>query len=93
MHAFTESVGVPVRPYILWLRLQRAACDLKDGASVTSAAHRAGFSDAAHLTRTFRRMLGVTPSDLALLKKLSLGLSLESNGYPNRQLRAIDGAA
>ena len=48
MHAFTESVGVPVRPYILWLRLQRAACDLNIGASVTSAAHRAGFSDAAH---------------------------------------------
>jgi AraC-like DNA-binding protein len=93
MHAFTESVGVPVRPYILWLRLQRAACDLKDGASVTSAAHRAGFSDAAHLTRTFRRMLGVTPSDLALLKRLSLGVSLESNEYPGRQLRAIDGAA
>jgi AraC-like DNA-binding protein len=93
MHAFTESVGVPVRPYILWLRLQRAACDLKDGARVTSAAHRAGFSDAAHLTRTFRRMLGVTPSDLALLKRLSVGFSLESNEYPERQLRAIDGAA
>lgn len=78
MHAFTESVGVPVRPYILWLRLQRAACDLMAGASVTSAAHHAMFSDAAHLTRTFRRMLGTTPSDLALRKKLSRGVSLES---------------
>jgi AraC-like DNA-binding protein len=47
-----------------------------NGASVTSAAHRAGFADAAHLTRTFRRMLGATP-DLALLKRLSLGFSLE----------------
>src|SRR5262249_28206702 len=28
MHVFTESVGVPLRPYILWLRLQRASCDL-----------------------------------------------------------------
>ena len=77
MHAFTDSVGVPVRPYLLWLRLQRAACDLMDGASVTSAAHRAGFSDAAHLTRTFRRMLGATPSNLALMKRLSVGFSLE----------------
>jgi AraC-like DNA-binding protein len=73
MHAFTESVGIPVRPYILWLRLQRAACDLRDGASVTSAAHRAGFSDAAHMTRTFRRMLGTTPTNLTLLKRVSLG--------------------
>jgi AraC-like DNA-binding protein len=93
MHAFTESVGVPVRPYILWLRLQRAACDLQDGASVTSAAHRAGFSDAAHLTRTFRRMLGATPSDLALLKRVSLGFSLESDESPDRAVRAINGAA
>jgi AraC-like DNA-binding protein len=77
MHAFTESVGVPVRPYMLWLRLQRAACDLKNGASVTSAAHGAGFSDAAHLTRTFRRMLGATPSDLALLKKVTLEFGVE----------------
>jgi AraC-like DNA-binding protein len=93
MHAFTESVGVPVRPYILWLRLQRAACDLMNGDSVTSAAHRAGFSDAAHLTRTFRRMLGATPSDLALLKRLSLGFSLESNESPDRLGRATRGAA
>src|SRR5262249_33439682 len=78
MHAFTESVGVPVRPYILWLRLQRAACDLTEGASATSAAHRAGFSDSAHLTRTFRRMLGATPSELALLKRVALGFSLDS---------------
>lgn len=78
MHVFTESVGVPVRPYVLWLRLQRAACDLVNGASVTSAAHAAGFSDAAHLTRTFRRMLGTTPTDIALRNKQSLGLSLET---------------
>jgi AraC-like DNA-binding protein len=93
MHAFTESVGVPVRPYILWLRLQRAACDLMYGASVTNAAHRAGFADSAHMTRTFRRMLGATPSDLALLKRLSLGFSLESTERPDRAVRPIDGAA
>jgi AraC-like DNA-binding protein len=93
MHAFTESVGVPVRPYILWLRLQRAACDLKDGATATTAAHGAGFSDAAHMTRTFRRMLGATPSDLALLTRVTLGFSLESDERRDRAVGAIDGAA
>lgn len=74
MHAFTESVGVPLRPYILWLRLQRAACDLIHGATATEAAHSAGFSDAAHLTRTFRRMLGVTPTQLELHKRVIQGV-------------------
>ena len=57
-HVFTESVGIPVRPYMRWLRLQRAARELVSGRSVTQAAHVAGFADAAHLTRTFRRTLG-----------------------------------
>ena len=48
-----------------------------DGASVTRAAHHAGFADGAHMTRTFRRMLGATPSDLALQKRLGRGFSLE----------------
>lgn len=77
MHVFTGSTGVPLRPYILWLRLQRACCDLMSGASVTRAAHGAGFSDAAHLTRTFRRMLGMTPTDLALRKRMSRGVSMD----------------
>jgi AraC-like DNA-binding protein len=65
MHAFTESVGVALRPYVLWLRLQRAIGELMRGANATQAAHAAGFSDAAHLSRTVRRMLGSTPSELA----------------------------
>jgi AraC-like DNA-binding protein len=77
MHVFTESMGVPLRPYVLWLRLQRACCDLMGGASVTTAAHNAGFSDAAHLTRTFRRMLGMTPTDLALRKRMSRGVTMD----------------
>jgi AraC-like DNA-binding protein len=61
MHLFTKSVGVPLRPYILWLRLQCGAGELARGKSVVDAAHAAGFSDAAHFTRTFRRMIGATP--------------------------------
>jgi AraC-like DNA-binding protein len=75
---------VPVRPYIRWLRLQRAACELMDGATASMAAHRAGFADAAHMTRTFRYMLGTTPSDLALRNRLATGVSIDSDGSRSR---------
>jgi AraC-like DNA-binding protein len=48
-----------------------------DGATISQAAHCAGFADAAHLTRTFRRMLGTTPSDIAVRKDASKAISLE----------------
>ena len=64
MHAFTDDVGIPLRPYLRWLKLERAASAVARGAGLSEAAHAAGFSDAAHMTRTFRQMLGVTPSQL-----------------------------
>ena len=69
-----------MRPYILWLRLQRASYELMNGATATETAHIAGFSDAAHLTRTFRRMLGTTPKDLIRRKDTSHGLSIQRTG-------------
>lgn len=68
MHVFTTSIGIPLRPYLAWLRVQRAAIAIVTGNSLTEAAHTAGFSDAAHMSRTFRHMLGVTPSVLRPLR-------------------------
>lgn len=67
MHAFTESVGIPLRPYLQWLKVQRAAGALVRGEPLARAAVAAGFSDAAHMSRTFRRMFGVPPSELRKL--------------------------
>lgn len=63
-HAFREHVGLPVRAYVKWKRLERAARHLGEGCRVTEAAHAAGFADAAHLSRTFRALLGLSPTDL-----------------------------
>src|SRR5262245_55750250 len=79
MHVFTESVGVSLRPYILWLRLQRAGGELMRGATATEAAHNAGFSDAAHMTRTSRRMLGTTPSELTNRRAAIQGTFMHSS--------------
>ena len=64
MHAFTASVGIPLRPYLAWLRVQRAAMAIVNGSALGDAAHAAGFADAAHMSRTFKRMLGTAPSSL-----------------------------
>ncbi|NUR30925.1 MAG: helix-turn-helix transcriptional regulator [Catenulispora sp.] len=64
-HVFREELGLPFRPYVLWARLRAALSALSRGASLTEAAHTAGFADAAHLTRTVRTMMGDAPSALA----------------------------
>ncbi|HEY6002836.1 MAG TPA: helix-turn-helix domain-containing protein [Anaeromyxobacter sp.] len=70
MHVFTASIGIPLRPYLAWLRLQRAATAIVNQSSLGDAAHAAGFADAAHMSRTFRRMLGVAPSSLRPMRCL-----------------------
>jgi AraC-like DNA-binding protein len=64
MHVFTDSVGIPLRRYLLWRRLQRAVMGLIQGHPLVRTAMYAGFTDAAHMSRTFRRMFGMTPSSI-----------------------------
>jgi AraC-like DNA-binding protein len=61
---FGSQVGVPLRRYVLWLRLRQVVFCLAAGQNLTAAAHEAGFADSAHLTRVFRDMFGVAPSQL-----------------------------
>ena len=64
-HLFKEQMGLPMRRYVQWLRLLRALTQALGGASMTQAAVDAGFADAAHLTRTSRRMFGLPPTAFA----------------------------
>ncbi|GHH74312.1 hypothetical protein GCM10018781_40700 [Kitasatospora indigofera] len=64
-HLFRTELGLPLRPYVRWLRMRRATELIAAGASLTAAAHLAGFADAAHLTRTCRRTFGIPPSEFA----------------------------
>jgi AraC family transcriptional regulator len=69
-HLFVEETGMALRPYILWRRFLRVWDLLMAGESLSSAAHSAGFADAAHLTRTCRRMFGFPPSALQVADPL-----------------------
>ena len=63
-HLFREQVGLPVRNYLLWRRLVYALSRLQQGQSITTAAYESGFSDGAHLCRSFRNVFGAMPTDL-----------------------------
>jgi AraC-like DNA-binding protein len=64
VHLFSQQMGLPIRRYVLWLRLRAVAYWLGAGCSLTEAAHAAGFADSAHMSRTFRGMFGLAPSAL-----------------------------
>jgi AraC-like DNA-binding protein len=66
-HLFVAETGLPFRVYLLWLRLTKAVQAYATGETLTGAAHAAGFSDSAHLSRTFRRMFGIPADSLRLM--------------------------
>lgn len=61
-HLFADQMGLSYKRYVLWRRLRLASTYLMDGQDVTTAAHAAGFSDAAHFARTIKSTFGVTAS-------------------------------
>ncbi|WP_046354117.1 helix-turn-helix domain-containing protein [Pseudoalteromonas luteoviolacea] len=60
LHLFSGQVGISWRPYLLWRRMLCALLTMQKGASATEAAFSAGFSDSAHLSRTFKNTFGMT---------------------------------
>lgn len=68
-HLFVQETGTTYRGYLLWLRINRAVVAMMEGRSWTDAAHEAGFADSAHLSRTFRRIFGISPAMLIREKR------------------------
>jgi AraC family transcriptional regulator len=68
-HLFVEETGMAFRPYVLWRRFVHVWELITTGTSLSTAAHSAGFADAAHLTRTSRSMFGFPPSALHIMQQ------------------------
>jgi AraC-like DNA-binding protein len=58
---FKEATGVAPHQYQKLLRLQHARRHIERGSSVREAAAATGFADEAHLSRSFRDWLGISP--------------------------------
>jgi AraC-like DNA-binding protein len=62
--AFSRAMGMTPHEYQRQARVRRAIALIRTtpgGGALSDIAAATGFADQAHLTRTFRRMLGVTP--------------------------------
>lgn len=62
IHLFKAEIGITIRKYILWRRVQKALAAMCSGRSIRQSAQQAGFTDAAHFNRTFVSMFGLNPS-------------------------------
>lgn len=65
LRTFKRRFGVPPHVYQLQLRLGLAQQALQRGGNLAEVAMDCGFFDQSHLTRHFRRQLGVTPAEYA----------------------------
>jgi AraC family transcriptional regulator of arabinose operon len=61
-HAFAESVGLPLRSYLLWQKLHMVSGLLDSGMTLTEIAATAGFTDSAHLSKAWQKAHGMPPS-------------------------------
>lgn len=62
-HAFKASTGMAPHQWQMSARIRKVQLLLKKSdSSLTRVASTAGFSDQAHLTRVFKRVVGVTPA-------------------------------
>lgn len=61
-HEFSRAIGAPIRTYRLWWRFRQVVGEVIGGATLTEAAHAAGFHDSAHFTKAFRNAFGLPPS-------------------------------
>jgi AraC-like DNA-binding protein len=75
IHLFKEQVGIPLRKYLLWLRIIDALIAVYSGESLSSAAHKAEFTDYAHLSKSFSAMFGYSLSMFSKNVKYTINTS------------------
>jgi len=68
-HLFVNQTGTSFRAWLMWARAEAAVAAANQGTPWTDAAQNAGFADAAHFTRTCRRVFGVAPSMLVFQER------------------------
>jgi AraC-like DNA-binding protein len=61
IRVFRKSMGLPPHAYLDHVRIVQAKSLLRAGCHISEVAFKTGYSDQSHLTRHFKRVVGVTP--------------------------------
>jgi AraC-like DNA-binding protein len=64
---FLKSAGVSPHEYLIQARVKKAAGLLIEGHSIAGTAIDTGFADQSHFSRSFKRIMGITPGRYLLL--------------------------
>jgi AraC-like DNA-binding protein len=70
VRTFARVHGMPPHAYLLQIRIFRARALLFSGQPIADVAASLGFTDQSHFTRSFKRLLGVTPGQYARSARL-----------------------
>jgi len=65
LRAFRAEVGMPPYAYLESVRIRHTQRLIKAGLSLAEAAAEVGFSSQSHMTRQFKKIIGVTPGQYA----------------------------
>jgi AraC-like DNA-binding protein len=60
---FSGQFGIPPHAFQVQLRISQAKRFLREGMEIAQAALQTGFADQSHLTRHFKRVIGITPGE------------------------------
>lgn len=61
IRAFRQAYGMTPHAYVMNCRIEFCRSQLRSGRSIVDVAHEAGFSDQAHLQRSFKKFVAATP--------------------------------
>jgi AraC-like DNA-binding protein len=73
LHLFKDEVGVPLRTFRSWKRARTWLKHVTGDTNLTDIAHRIGYPDSAHFSRSVRQVFGLQPKDvIAGCRRLAL---------------------
>jgi AraC-like DNA-binding protein len=70
LRLFRQQTGLPPHTYLTQVRVRRARSLLRAGVPIAETALQVGFTDQSHLSRHFKRTVGVPPGQYARASKI-----------------------